>query len=176
MKLLIGLGNPGKKYQKTRHNIGFAVLDQLAEEHGFKIGRRKFKARFAEETLFGKNICLIKPQSFMNLSGEPVFQFLNYYGIDGRDLLVVHDDIDMALGKMRFLFRSGHGGHNGVRSIIDCVGTNAFHRLKLGIGRPPEGVSPADYVLRPFEPEEVSVVEEMIRRAICAIEVFYKGK
>lgn len=173
IQLLIGLGNPGKKYLQTRHNIGFVVLVQLAHAHHFKIGKTKFKARYSITELFGKKICLIKPQSFVNLSGEVVDSFWNYYKAEASDVLVVHDDIDLPLGKVRFTLGAGHGGHNGVRSILDWVYTKDFYRLKIGVGRPPEGIDPADYVLNPFDDDELGIVEEVTDKAVDAIEVFY---
>lgn len=172
--LLIGLGNPGRKYRKTRHNIGFVILDHLAGAHDLKINKRKFKARYSVEELFGKKICLIKPQNFMNLAGEVVDSFWNYYKVDASDVLVVHDDIDLPLGRLRFSLGAGHGGHNGIRSIFDWVYTKGFYRLRVGIGRPPADIDPAEYVLRPFEEDEMRVLEEMIDKAVEGIECFYK--
>lgn len=173
MNLLIGLGNPGKKYQKTRHNIGFVVLDRLAEIHKFEIGKNKFKAKFSVRQLFGKDICLIKPQNFMNLSGEVVDSFWNYYKVEPGDVLVIHDDIDLPLGRLKFSAGSGHAGHNGVRSIFDWVYTQDFCRLRIGVGRPPEGIDPADYVLESFKDDELPVADDVIDKAAEAIEMFY---
>lgn len=172
--LLVGLGNPGRKYCKTRHNIGFAVLDRLAEIKNFSVSKNKFNAKFALEELFGKKICLIKPQSFMNVSGEVVDAFYNYFKIeDGKHLLVIHDDIDLEEGQMKLSFGSGHAGHNGVRSIFDWLYTKEFYRLRIGVGRPSAEIDPADYVLGKFDDEEMAgtIVEDAVR----ALEKFYSG-
>lgn len=171
--LLIGLGNPGRKYRETRHNLGFRVLDRLAEVHGFKIGKKRFKAKYAIVELFGKKICCIEPQDFMNLSGEVVDSFWNYYKVKGEDVLVVHDDIDLPVGKLRLSLGAGHGGHNGIRSIHEWVYTKNFYRLRLGVGRPPSHMDPADYVLGKFDDAELPVVEDVVRGAVELVEVFY---
>ena len=174
VKLLIGLGNPGRKYSRHRHNIGFTILDRLADEYNMELDKKKFKALYAYETLFGNKCCLIKPQTYMNLSGETVSSFLNYYKAGPEEMLVVHDDIDLPLGKIRISKGSGHGGNNGVRSIIEHLKVKDFYRLRVGVGRPPEPVDPASYVLMPFADEEFDVVESVIKRSLEAIEVFYK--
>lgn len=174
VQLLIGLGNPGRKYRKTRHNIGFVILDRLAGLNGFEIKKKKFKSQFELTELFGKKLCLIKPLTFMNLSGQAVGSFMDYFKCPAADILIVHDDIDLPLGKLRFARDSGHGGHNGIRSIIDTLGTKEFCRLKFGIGRPPEGVDPADYVLTPFAKSELEFVDEAAEKAVLAIKAFYE--
>lgn len=174
VNLLIGLGNPGRKYKKTRHNIGYIVLDALVDKHGFEIKGKKFKSRFLKETFFGKELCFVKPETFMNVSGEAVSSFLNYFKVAPRDMLVVHDDIDLPFGKLRFAFKSGHGGHNGIRSIVDYIDTNEFYRLKIGIGRPVDGRDPADYVLDGFSDDEKREVAEVVETALQAINVFYE--
>lgn len=171
--LLIGLGNPGRKYSKTRHNIGFVVLDELARSNGFEIKRKKFKGQFLLEELFGNKICFLKPQNFMNLSGEVVDSFVNYFKITYDNILVVHDDIDLPLGKLRISFGSGHAGHNGIRSIQDWIYTKDFYRLRFGVGRPPENIDSADYVLSKFTDDEVPVVDKAVERAMEAIKAFY---
>jgi len=174
LELLIGLGNPGRKYRQTRHNIGFVILDRLAEIHDIKINKKKFNGKYQLVEFFEKKICLVKPENYMNLSGEVVLQFRNYFKVDAQDILVIHDDIDLPVGKLRFAFASGHGGHNGIRSMVDWLETNKFHRLKVGVGRPPEVMDPADYVLAKFEKGEGGIVDESVTEAIKAIEAFYR--
>lgn len=173
IKLLIGLGNPGRKYKKTRHNIGFLVVETLAGESGFELKKKKFRSRFLLERFFGKEICLVKPETFMNLSGESVGSFVNYFKVEMPDLLVVHDDIDLPLGKLRFAFKSGHGGHNGIRSITDRLETNEFYRLKIGVGRPTGEIDPADHVLGKFNKDEEMDLKKIIENAVAAIKTFY---
>lgn len=164
--LLIGLGNPGRKYAKTRHNLGFMVVDRIAE-----IGRVDFDRKVK---LFGKDICMVKPETFMNISGEAVSEILHFYKVGPEKMLVVHDDLDLAFGKMKISFGSGHAGHNGIRSVIDMIGTKDFYRVRIGIGRPLHGEDTADYVLRKFTSEEEAELDDIITRAVDAIEVFYK--
>ena len=173
LNLLIGLGNPGRKYSKTRHNIGFVILDELAAKLDCEIKKKKFKGSYLLEEFFGKKICLLKPQNFMNLSGEVADSFVNYFKIETKEMLVVHDDIDLPLGKLRFSFGSGHAGHNGIRSILDWIYTKDFYRLRFGVGRPPENIDPADYVLGKFSDDEKRAVDEAVKRAIEAIRIFY---
>lgn len=174
ISLLIGLGNPGTEYRKTRHNIGFVILDALASRSGFDINKKKFGSEFVISDIFDNKICLIKPQTFMNVSGEAVGSFWNYYKVDGQNVFVIHDDLDLPLGKLRISFGSGAGGHNGISSIIEHAGTKDFYRLRFGIGRPIEHMEPADFVLSAFDKEEKEVVSEGIEQALKAIEVFYK--
>lgn len=169
---MIGLGNPGRKYNKTRHNIGFGVIEGLEAQFEFEVGKKKFNSLFGMTKIEGHDVCVVKPQTFMNLSGEAVREFCSYFKLEPKDVLVVHDDIDMALGKLKFAFASGAGGHNGVASIIDHLGTNEFWRLKLGINRPSEGADPAEYVLQQFAKAEKEEVERVINRAKDAVVAF----
>jgi len=169
----IGLGNPGRKYDKTRHNVGFKVVDQVAEKAGIDIKDKKFSSFFGIGKIENLDVCVVKPQTFMNLSGEAVRDFSRYYKIAPQDILLVHDDIDMPFGKLRIVCKSGAGGHNGVASAIEQTGTNEFYRLKMGVGRPVEGMDPADYVLATFDNLEQPVVQKMITTAAQAIFEFY---
>lgn len=173
MNLLIGLGNPGRKYKKNRHNVGFIILDEFARKFGFDIDKKKFKGKYQLAELFGKKICCVKPENFMNLSGEVVESFRSYFKVETADMLVVHDDIDLPLGKLRISFGSGHGGHNGIRSIIDWIDQKDFYRLRFGVGRPPAGFDPADYVLSNFTAEDLVEVEKAVVRSLEALEIFY---
>ena len=171
--MLVGLGNPGRKYKKTRHNIGYIIADEVASLGGFDIKKKRFKARFAKELIFGKEICFVKPETYMNLSGEAVRSFMNYYKISPHHILVIHDDIDMDFGRLKFAYKSGHGGHNGIRSMIDWLETNEFYRLKIGIGRPSDRIDPADYVLGRFSDGEKEKAQDIISTAREGIEMFY---
>lgn len=165
MKLIVGLGNPGVDYARTRHNAGFMAIDRLAESLNAggekKLGKALVRPAFAG----AERLLLAKPQSYMNLSGEPLWQVLNYYkgGIEG--LIVVHDDLDLPLGRLRFKTSGGTGGHKGIKSITDRLGSDAYDRLKIGIGRPPAFMSTEDYVLQPFSPEERDMLDEALQTA-----------
>src|SRR5690625_476168 len=136
MKCIVGLGNPGKKYEKTRHNIGFMVVDELLSRYGWKLTQKKFRGKFTLEHLNGEKLILLQPQTFMNLSGQSVQEVLDFYQIEIENLLVIYDDLDLPVGKIRLRESGGHGGHNGVRSLIDHLQTKKFKRIRLGIGRP----------------------------------------
>ena len=152
MKLIVGLGNPGREYEKTRHNIGFNVLDLLADKYNITFSEnKKFNALEASFNLIGEKVILVKPLTFMNLSGDSVIKYINYYDIDVNDLLVIHDDLDMELGKIRIVFDSSSGGHNGIKSIINNLNSKKFTRLKIGISHN-KNIDTKDYVLGKFKP------------------------
>ena len=163
---VVGLGNPGKQYERTRHNAGFRVLDQLAEELSFTFQERKFRASWCAGTLGDRKLVLCKPLAYMNRSGEVVAEILGYFGIDASQALVVHDDLDLPLGRLRLVHRGGPGGHRGVSSIIDHLKTRDFPRLKLGIGRPLHEEPVETFVLRAPSGEEVAVFDEMISHGV----------
>jgi len=175
--LVAGLGNPGRKYKETRHNIGFWVVDRLAEQASltFKEARVPAKYQIADALLWGQKIFLLKPLEYMNKSGEPVKLLSSYYGITPEDILVVHDDLDISLGRLKFVRSGGHGGHNGIRSIIERLATKNFPRLKIGIGRPPQNIPADRYVLSRFSPQEREVVEEIIDLSVKGIEEFVRN-
>ena len=150
MKAIIGLGNPGIHYQWSRHNVGFQVVDRLAETCHISVCTKRFKTLYGKGWIDSKEVVLIKPLTFMNLSGEAVRKAIHFFHIGMEDLIVVHDDLDLAFGRVRFKRRGGDGGHQGVRSLIEALNGNAFLRLKVGIGRPPKGMDPSEYVLEPF--------------------------
>ncbi len=135
MKIIVGLGNPGKKYSAHRHNIGFLVIDRFAEGCGVGVSKRFMGAFVGKGGCYGEEIVLAKPQTFMNLSGDAVMPIMGFYKLSPSDLVVIHDDIDMEFGKIRVSLDQGHGGHNGVRSIIDSLGTSEFYRIRIGVGR-----------------------------------------
>lgn len=173
MKLLIGLGNPGRKYNATRHNIGFNVVDLIADELNVEITKKKFQSLFGIGKIGENDICIVKPQTFMNLSGKAAAEFAGHYKVDVNNILVVQDDIDMPFAKIKFISKSGAGGHNGISSIIDRLGTNEFFRLKVGIGRPREGLGPADHVLDKFEADERKTVEKLIKTSAESVKEFF---
>lgn len=170
MKLIVGLGNPGSRYANTRHNVGFMVLDRLAQRARTTIARRQCSALVATTEVGGERVCLAKPQTYMNLSGEAVACLLRFYKASPRDLLVVYDDRDLPLGKIRLRERGGAGSHRGMESIIAALGTDDFPRLRVGIGRPP-GVDAVAHVLGSFSAEERPIAEDALSRAVEAIEV-----
>lgn len=171
MKLIVGLGNPGTSYQKTRHNVGFLVVDELARRHRIPLSRRRFRALFGTGQIASHPVVLAKPMTYMNRSGEAVRGLLNFFHIEMSGLVVVHDDLDLPFGRIRFKRRGGDGGHQGVRSIIDGLGGNLFSRLKVGIGRPPQDTEPADHVLMPFDEAEQADLGILFPGAAEALEV-----
>lgn len=175
MRLICGLGNPGRAYAKHRHNVGFLVVDELAKRHDVAMAKKAFGAKIGTGSMSMGPVILAKPQTFMNLSGSAVSPLFGYYRCSLEDLIVVHDDIDLDVGRIKIAKGSGHGGHNGVRSIIEELGQNDFYRVRVGVGRPPEGVDPADYVLHPFSKEENETVAQMIGRAANAVEELIKN-
>lgn len=170
MKCIIGLGNPGLKYKKTRHNIGFIVIDYLAKRHGFKLKKSGFQSHYTEEVLNGEKIILVKPQTYMNLSGQAVKEIINFYKLDPSDIVVVYDDLDLPKGRIRLRQTGGHGGHNGIRNIIDQIGTKEFNRIRFGIGRPEVPMDTVDYVLGKFAKDELEVINAAIEKSANAIE------
>ncbi|HWQ40795.1 MAG TPA: aminoacyl-tRNA hydrolase [Desulfosporosinus sp.] len=175
MKVIVGLGNPGPQYAQTRHNIGFLLIDLLAESHKL-VFHSKYQGLWAEGNVERERFLLLKPQTFMNLSGRSVRELTNFYKISGEDLLIVHDDMDLSLGKIRFRDQGGAGGHNGIRSILAELGSDKFWRLKLGVGRPPREWDPADYVLSSFAGDEISQLDEVLERAQKATNLWIKGE
>ncbi len=184
MKLIVGLGNPGTKYQLTRHNIGFLFIDALAEAFG---GSRSFKSEFKAETqkikIGAEQVLIMKPQTFMNLSGESVQPALSFYNMTVDDLLVVHDEVDVPFGQMKFQRARGHGGHNGIRNIHQLLGTNDYGRLRLGVGRPPVFVGDDgekrkavmevhEWVLNNFAKDEMSKMPDYLNQAIKGAELW----
>jgi PTH1 family peptidyl-tRNA hydrolase len=171
--LIIGLGNPGPEYQDTRHNIGFRCVDALAQAHGLKFDqKKKSKARVADGTVVGKRILIAKPQTFMNLSGSSVQGLAAFYQIPPENMIVILDDLDLSLGTLRIRPKGGSGGHNGLTDIIQRLGTQEFPRIRFGIGRPPERMDPAAYVLRRFDQEELPIVTPAVDRVIKTLEVW----
>lgn len=175
MKFIFGLGNPGIKYEKTRHNVGFMVADALARELNATFNQQDFKSVFFSVHVQGEKIFVIKPETFMNLSGESVRMFLDYYNASAEDILVIYDDMDMPVGKIRLRKKGSAGGHNGIKSIIQHLGTNEFKRLKIGIGRPMKEQSVVSHVLSRFSPEDEHKVEETVGLGVAAIDYWLSG-
>ena len=171
MKLIVGLGNPGREYANTRHNVGFRVVDELAKKGGLRFDHRRAHAQIASGQIAGADVLLAKPQTMMNLSGDAVRGLLQWLSVEPSDLLVVYDDLDLPFGKIRLRERGSAGGHRGVQSIIDRLGTDAFARLKVGVGRP-EPLDAVEYVLSPFAPEEQSELPGVLDRAVAAVESY----
>jgi PTH1 family peptidyl-tRNA hydrolase len=171
LALVVGLGNPGDEYALHRHNIGFQIVDALAQAHGLAFARQKgAKAQVAEGQIDGQPVLLAKPQTFMNASGQTVGRLRRRAEIPLENLLVVYDDLDLELGRLRLRPEGGSGGHKGMRSIIQVLGGQSFPRLRVGIDRPPGRMDPADYVLRPFDRAQKPLVAIATQRAVAAIE------
>jgi peptidyl-tRNA hydrolase, PTH1 family len=170
VKLIVGLGNPGKKYERTRHNLGFMVLDRLAEKHGVEVAKERDQALVGEWHRGREKILLVKPQTFMNLSGQALTRLVRYHPLEQEDLVVIHDDLDLPFGRLRIRQQGSAGGNRGMLSVLEALGDRLFVRLRIGIGRPPPGVDPADFVLRTFTPEERARVAEIVARAADATE------
>lgn len=171
MKIIVGLGNPGIRYRMTRHNIGFQVLDRLAEINHISFRIKRFKSLYGTGWIDSQKIALAKPVTFMNRSGEAVKMAADFFHLGMEDLVVVHDDLDLPFGKLRFKQRGGDGGQQGVRSIVESMGGNNFLRLKVGIGRPPRGMDPTEYVLGTFDKTEQSQLEEILSQAAESLNV-----
>lgn len=171
MKLIVGLGNPGAKYAGTRHNAGFSVIDELAERHNIKIDTNKHKALIGKGIIAGEKVILAMPQTFMNLSGESVRAIMDFYKLTEDDLIVVYDDIDLDVGKLRIREKGSAGGHNGMKNIILHCGGQNFVRVRVGVGKKPEHMDLADHVLSRFGKDELPFMRESCSKACDALEV-----
>ncbi len=174
MILIVGLGNPGRKYEKTRHNVGFRVADLLAERWKCDHYDNAFEGELAKCSALGKKVLLLKPQTFMNLSGASVAACAKFHKIPAASVWVIHDDLDLPLGSLRLRVGGSSGGHNGMKSIIARLGSPEFVRFRLGIGRPTTPVPVEDYVVQPFEAGEREAADAMILRAADAVEAALK--
>ncbi len=166
--LLAGLGNPGKEYSQTRHNIGFLVVDALASKLGRELNKQKFDAAFAKARVRSRDLFLVKPMAYMNRSGPPIQKLAAYYKIDMGDIVVVHDDMDLEYGKIKIVQGRGHGGHNGIRSIIDAFGRKECIRIRVGVGHPGGHKDVTGHVLGKFSPEEQNELDHLIESATDA--------
>ena len=167
MKIVVGLGNPGRRYEGTRHNVGYAVVDALAKGPDVSVFQNRFHADVADWTEAGEKVLLVKPETYMNLSGRCVRQAVDFYQVPLEEILVVCDDINLPLGKLRFRKRGTHGGHNGLRDIQSHLGTTVYPRLRIGVGAPADEV--VDYVLGRFRPSERPAINEALELATQAV-------
>ncbi len=177
MKIIIGLGNPTNKYENTRHNVGFKVLDGIADTLGVNFAMEsKFKAQIAKGVWDNEQILLVKPQTFMNLSGESVALVMGYFKVDASQIIIVYDDLSIDLGTLRFRANGSDGGHNGIKSIIQSLGGNKnFARLKVGIGPQPPYMPSEKFVLGEFTSQEILLLNEVVKTTVSAIQCFIKS-
>lgn len=175
MYIIVGLGNPGKKYEHTRHNVGFDVIDRFAEKHDIKVDRLKHKALIGEGRIAGEKVVLIKPQTYMNLSGESLISAVNFYKPDMDKVVVVYDDIDIDIGHIRIRKKGSAGSHNGMKSIISNLSTQDFPRFRVGVGRPESGRDLADFVLSRVSKTEEDKMMESIDNTVSALEVMIES-
>lgn len=171
MKLLVGLGNPGLEYAATRHNIGFLVAQKFAQKMGLSLKRQAHQAILGAGCAGGQEVMVLLPQTYMNRSGISVVSACKAKSIDVEDLVVIHDEIDLPFGSVRIKVGGGHGGHNGLRSIADLLGSRDFTRLRVGVGRPPGQMDVAKYVLSPFSSTEKNQLESVLENSVMALEV-----
>lgn len=177
MFLIVGLGNPGRQYEHTRHNVGFDVMDAIADKYNISINEKKHKALCGKGVIAGQKVVLAKPQTFMNLSGESVAELLHYYKLDPEDeMLVIFDDISLAPGGIRIRKKGSAGGHNGIKNIIAMTGTQNFKRVKVGVGEKPKGWDLADHVLGHFDKDDSAKVREAIADAVVVTEMILQGE
>lgn len=176
MFIIVGLGNPGRDYQNTRHNIGFDVIDVIADKHNISVIEKKHKAIIGKGVIDGQKVILVKPQTYMNLSGESVREVMDYYKVDPtEELIIISDDISLEPGNIRIRKKGSAGGHNGLKSIIQHLGTDQFMRIKMGVGEKPKGYDLADYVLGHFTGDERKVMNEASGAAEEAVRMMMQG-
>lgn len=177
VKIIVGLGNPGDKYAATRHNVGFMAIDYLAEQYGIKVDRIKFKGLYGEVRLGGEKVLLLKPQTFMNLSGESVREMCEFYKVPMEDVVVIYDDISMKVGSLRIREKGSAGGHNGIKNIIYQMQTDIFPRIKVGVGaKPHPDYDLADWVLGQFSQEDRKTLSDLMPKIQKAVELLIKGE
>ncbi len=169
--LIVGLGNPGEKYENTRHNIGFKAVDQIASDFQFQ---SKFNAKISKKSINDKKIIVAKPCSFMNLSGQPISKIINFYKIPFHEIIVIHDDIDIPLGKIKIVKNKGDGGHKGIKSIIQKIGNKSFIRIRIGVCPEKKPKNPEVFVLEKFKEEEESTVNSTLKETTKAIDMLTK--
>jgi peptidyl-tRNA hydrolase, PTH1 family len=174
MRLIVGLGNPEDEYEGTRHNVGFEAVDALAKRAGVRFSDKKFKARVARGEIAGESCVLLKPQTYMNLSGESVGPALGFFKLSTSDVIVLHDELDVPLGRLKLKQGGGHGGHNGLRSLKQHLPDDNFVRVRIGIGRPPPNWDSADYVLARFSKSERGEADRAVDEAADAVESILK--
>lgn len=170
MKVILGLGNPRRKYERTRHNLGFLVVDRVASGNRIAVNKRKYHSLIGDWQKDGEKVLLVKPQTYMNHSGEAVRDLFRYLPVAVKDLVVIHDDLDLPFGRIRVRQKGGAGGHRGLLSILETLGEEGFFRIRVGIGRPPVGVVPTDFVLQPFSQKEIAHLDQVLSKAADAVE------
>ncbi len=177
MFIIAGLGNPTRQYEGTRHNVGFEVIDTLADKYNITVETRKSRALIGKGIIGGQKVILVKPQTYMNLSGESIGALVSYYKVDEeQELLVIYDDVSLDVGQLRIRRKGSAGGHNGIKSIIQHLGTDVFPRIKIGVGEKPKGFDLADYVLGHFSKGERVSMEEGYQKAAEAVEMIVQGE
>jgi len=176
MYVVVGLGNPGKQYERTRHNVGFDVIDILAKEYGISVSKIKHKALIGEGRVGTEKVLLVKPQTYMNLSGETLIDIYNYYKVDMENIIVIYDDIDLDVGKLRIRKKGSGGTHNGMRSITKCLGSTDFPRVRVGVSKPRPGQDLADFVLSRFRKEEADDLATGLDKAYRAVDCMIREK
>ncbi len=170
MFVIVGLGNPGKQYEHTRHNVGFDVIDILAKKYGASVTKMKHKALIGECRVGSEKVLLVKPQTYMNLSGETLIDIYQYYKVELEDIIVVYDDIDLDVGKIRIRKKGSAGSHNGMKSIIKCLGSGDFPRVRVGVSKPEPGADLANFVLSRFRKEEQLDIKNGLEKACKAVD------
>ena len=177
MFIIAGLGNPTLQYRGTRHNVGFDVIDTLADKYNIAVETRKSRALIGKGIIAGQKVLLVKPQTYMNLSGESIGELVSYYKVDEeQELLVIYDDVSLDVGQLRIRRKGSADGHNGIKDIIRHLGTDVFPRIKIGVGEKPKGYDLADYVLGHFSREEREMMEEGYQKAAEAVEMILAGE
>ena len=169
LRLVVGLGNPGARYENTRHNAGFMIADKIARDFNISFDKRKFDCVFGRGYIEDVEVLLAKPMAFMNRSGPPIQKLAHFFRIQSKELVVIHDDIDLVFGRLKIKEKGGHGGHNGIRSLMDAFGGGEFLRLRIGVGRSEFGDSVTDHVLGKFPPEKEELLTRIIAEARDAV-------
>ena len=175
MYIVAGLGNPDRKYAGTRHNIGFDVITNICDRFDIDMGRTGFKSKYGQGFIAGEKVLLLKPQTYMNESGRAVGPLMRWYKIAEEDVFVIYDDMDLPVGKIRLRQKGSAGGHNGIKSIISCLGSDQFNRIKIGVGRPAPGRSVVNHVLANFEKEEQEEILASVDKSVEALRDWIKG-
>ena len=175
MKIIAGLGNPGQKYDKTKHNTGFMTMDHYLNEKGLSLDKDKFEGHWTKQKINGEDVILLEPQTYMNESGRSVSQIANFFKVDPEDVLIIQDDMDMPIGKIRIRANGKSGGHNGIKSIIRDLGTEKFNRLKIGI-RHPKNTTVVSWVLTPFNDEQQKLMDNAFDTSVKIIYDFIAGR
>ena len=175
LDLIAGLGNPGPEYKDTRHNVGFRVISRMSRELGVRLKDRRFQSEHVRTKIRGKEIILLCPNTFMNLSGKSIKGCADYYGLKTENILIVHDDLDLPVGRIKIVKHGGSGGHKGVASIIEYLGGKEFPRIKIGIGRPRFGETTEDYVLSAFYEDQRKIMENVVQMSVQACNLYVLG-